>query len=205
MKFLRVVGFPIFLLIGSLNAGAQSRNLSLRVDYSVNTPVGSFKDAISNTSWRGWNASLMYRINNKIAVGFETGFQDFYGRYPRALYKLSDGSDISAVVTNSVQTIPLLAKAEYYFSPGAKVQPYAAIGVGGDLVTFDQYLGEFANQKSSLAFAAKPELGIFVPFKKSGEAGVNFSASYNYMPFNYNGLTNLNNWAGGIGIKFPLR
>ncbi len=76
-----------------------------------------------------------------MAVGFGTGFQDFYQKYPRQVYKAADGSDISAVVSNSVQTVPLLAKFRYYFSPGKREQPFAGAGVGGDMVLYRQFLG----------------------------------------------------------------
>src|SRR5687767_2388916 len=125
------------VIVGSLGATllpsvtkAQAQTLSLNLNYSINSPVGEFKDFISKTSYRSWTANLMYGINDKISVGLGTGFNDYYEKFPRAVYKLQSGEDISAVVSNSLQTVPILARGQYNFTPNAAVQPYVALGVG---------------------------------------------------------------------------
>ena len=94
---------------------------------------------------------------------------------------------------------------QYRFLPGKTVQPYVGVGVGGNMVVFDQYLGEFENSKSSFKFAARPEAGLFIPFRREGPAGVHVFGAYNYMPYNTDGIDNLNSWGAGIGVKFPIR
>lgn len=168
-------------------------------------PLGDFKDLIDKTSYSGWTGNLMYGINNNISVGIGTGFQDYYRKYPRAVYKLSSGGDVSAVLTNSVQTIPILLIGHYNFLPSAKVQPYAGVGVGGVVIMYRQYLGEFDDSKDKIDFAVRPEAGVFIPFRKSPEAaGITINAVYNYMKFDYNGLDNVSNWGVGAGLKFML-
>jgi outer membrane protein W len=196
------------LIAGLFVAGmaqAQEGRLSLNLNYSINTPVGDFKDVVNKTSYRSWAASLLYNINDKLAVGFGTGFQDFYQKYPRQVYKLEDGSDISAVVSNSVQAIPLLAQVQYSFTPQAAVQPYVGVGVGGNMVLYRQYVGEFSDSKNKFGFAARPEAGVYIPFRKGGPAGITLRADYNYMPVKYNDLNGMDNWGAGIGVKFPLQ
>jgi opacity protein-like surface antigen len=188
------------------NASAQERELQLDINYAIGIPGGSFKsDAVDKTSFRGWTANLMYNITDKISIGVGTGFQDFYQKYPREVYKLSEGGEVSAVLTNSIQTIPVLAQVQYRFLPGKMVQPYVGVGVGGNMVVFDQYLGEFENSKSDFKFAARPEAGLYIPFRKDGPAGIHIFGAYNYMPYKENGIDNLNNWGAGVGVKFPLR
>jgi opacity protein-like surface antigen len=185
---------------------AQERVLQFDINYAAGIPAGSFKtDAVDKASFRGWTANLLYNITDKISVGLGTGFQDFYQKYPRAVYKLEEGGEVSAVLTNSIQTIPILAQFQYRFLPGNVVQPYVGVGVGGNMVVFDQYLGEFDNSKSSFKFAARPEAGVFIPFRKDGPAGIHVFGAYNYMPYKEDGVDNLNNWGAGVGIKFPLR
>jgi hypothetical protein len=194
-----------FLALIPFNSKAQERRLQLDLNYAVGIPGGSFKsDAIENTSTRGWTANLLYNITPNISVGVGTGFQDFYQKYPRAVYKLNEGGEVSAVLTNSIQTIPILAQFQYRLLPGKTVQPYVGVGVGGNMVIYDQYLGEFDNSKSSFKFAARPEVGLFVPFRKEGPAGIHLFGAYNYMPYKMDGIENLNNWGAGVGIKFPL-
>jgi opacity protein-like surface antigen len=196
------------LVAGLFTAGAlqaQEGRLNLNINYSINTPTGDFKDFVNKTSYRSWAASLLYGINDKLSVGFGTGFQDFYQKYPRQVYKLEGGGDISAVLSNSVQAIPLLAQVQYNFTPEARVQPYVGVGVGGNLILYRQYLGEFGSSKNKFGFAARPEAGVFVPFRKGGPAGITLRADYNYMPVSYNDLQGMDNWGAGVGVKFPLQ
>ncbi|MDF2187627.1 outer membrane beta-barrel protein [Paraflavitalea sp. CAU 1676] len=186
-------------------ARAQEGRLHLNINYTISTPVGDFKDFINKTTYRSWAASLLYGINDKVSVGLGTGFQDFYQKYPRDTYKLEGGGDISAVVSNSVQAIPVLAQVQYNFSPQAIVQPYVGVGVGGNLILYRQFLGEFGSSKTKFGFAARPEAGVFIPFRKGGPAGITLRADYNCMPVNYNDLQGMDNWGAGIGVKFPLQ
>lgn len=204
MKTLRILSFSFLFLTSGIYAYDQ-RRVMMNVNYSVNVPIGSFSDYIGNTSFRGWNASIAYRLNEKISIGGVIGFQDFYQKNERALYKDAEGSDISAVVTNSIQTIPLLATLKYSLSPGQTLQPYVGVGVGANFIMHGQYLGQFANDYNKLGFAARPEIGLFMPIKKDGESGVNIAGSFNFMPYSQGELKNLNNWGVSVGAKFPLR
>lgn len=196
-----------FIIVGIFITSAtfaQQGRMTLNLNYSVNMPTGTFKsDFVNNTSFRGWNASLMYGISDRFSVGLQSGFNDYSQKFPRQVYNTKDGA-ISAVITNSIQTIPLQAKLRYNLSLGF-VQPYIGAGVGGNLVTFNQYLGEFSSAKSGFYFAASPEAGITVPFGRNAGAGFTLGANYNYMPFNYGDIKNLNNWGVFAGIKFPLK
>ena len=193
------------LLFCSASVFAQDNGLTLKINYGVGVPVGSFKDAISNTSYRGFGAELMYHINKSVAVGLETGSQDFYQKYPRQLYKADDGRDISAVLSNSIQAVPIMLKGQYNFLESKAVQPYVALAAGVNIIRFNQYAGEFSNDaKTKFGFAARPEAGVYIPFGRYKRAGFSLGAGYNFMPFNYSGISNLNNISARVGIRFPL-
>ncbi|MEP7278297.1 MAG: outer membrane beta-barrel protein [Bacteroidota bacterium] len=193
-------------LLFSTDVFAQTEGaLTLKLNYSLGIPAGSFRDAVSNTSYRGFGAELMYHTSNQFSVGLETGSQDFYQKFPRQLYKGADGSDISAVLSNSIQTTPILIKAQYNFLAQKAVQPYVALAAGGNIIGYKQYAGEFGNgSKTKFSFAARPEAGFYIPLKKYSRAGFSAGAGYNFMPFNYNGISNLNNITIRAGISFPL-
>lgn len=205
MKKIRISLIAIVILLGYTAVHAQSKELQMNINYSLGFPMGSFKDVIQKNSYRGWQGSILYGINDKISVGLGSGFQDFYQKNERQVYKSSDGSDISAVLTHSIQTIPILLQGKYNFSPQAAIQPYAALGVGGNMVMYRELLGEFGGTKTSFGFAARPEAGVFIPLSKSRETGLNLGASFNYMPFNKNNIASLNSIGVSAGIKFPLR
>lgn len=196
---------PFVLLLSFSVVRAQKGQTRATVQYNAGLPVGSFKNTVSETSLRGFSATVLYGLNNKLSVGAGTGFQDFYQKNDRRLYKLSDGRDLSAVMTNSIQVLPLLATVRYAFTPGAAVQPYASLGVGGNFVTYSQLLGEFGDKQAVVRLAARPEAGVYVPFRKDGQSGFTLGASYNVMPLNRNGISNLNHVGVHAGISIPLR
>ena len=192
------------LIFSITSAFAQDGKLTFNLNYTINTPVGNFKQSVTgNTSFRGWNANVLYGINDKISVGAQAGFNQFEERFARQVYHTGDG-DISAVLTNSVQVIPVQAKIRYNLAPGAVLQPYIGAGVGGNIISFNQYLGEFGSGKSGFNFSASPEAGVLIPFSGSGNSGVTIGANYNYMPFTYGNIKSLDNWGIYAGIKFPL-
>jgi opacity protein-like surface antigen len=206
MKLTKISFVAAALVLASAAQAQQKGRAQMDIQYNVAIPTGSFGNTITETSGRGVQASILYGISNQLSVGLGTGFQDFYQKNPRQMYKLSDGSDLSAVRSFSIQTIPILAQAKYQFTPGATVQPYAALGVGGNLISYNDLVGEFTlEQQTKFGFAARPELGVFVPFKKAGETGFSLGASYNIMPFNSTEFNNLNNIGIHAGISFPLR
>ena len=206
MKFTKISLALAVLFMGAAANAQQKGKTVMDLQYNVALPSGSLKKTIDETSLRGAQASILYGISDKLAIGFGTGFQDFYQKVPRQTYKLEDGSDLSAVRSFSIQTIPLLAQAKYQFNPGAAVQPYAALGVGGNLVSYNDMVGEFnLEQKAKFGFAARPEAGVYVPFRKGGETGLTLGASYNFMPFNSSQFDNLNSIGIHAGVSFPLR
>ena len=206
MKLSKISLAAALLFVGAASQAQQKGKAAMDIQYNVALPMSSLKETINETSLRGVQASILYGITDKLAIGFGTGFQDFYQKYPRDVYKLDDGSDMSAVRSFSIQTIPLLAQAKYQFNPGAAIQPYAALGVGGNLVSYNDMAGEFnLEQKAKFGFAARPEAGVYVPFRKGAETGLTLGASYNIMPFKSTQFTNLNNLGIHAGVSFPLR
>ena len=191
--------------LGAIHAPAQRGEVRMIASVASATPLGNFKDVVDKTSVRGADVNILYGLNEKFSLGLNIGFQDFYQKFPRGLYKLSDGSDISAVITNSVQTIPLLATARYNFMPEGRVQPYATAGAGAAFVTNKQYLGEYPNENNKFSFAAKPGIGVYIPFRKQGQVGLNLGVNYHYIAYKEAGISNLSYLGFTAGIGFPMR
>jgi opacity protein-like surface antigen len=205
MKYTFIVVI-IFATFHSIDTNAQGNDFTLKLNYSLGIPTGAFKrDLINNTSFTGFGAELMYHIDPQVGVGIETGSQVFYQKYPRQIYYTTDGSDISAVRSETVQTVPILLKGQYGFMPDKGIQPYVGLGLGGNIISYNQYAGSFSSdQKQQFGFAARPEAGIYIPFTRTGSAGFSIGAAYNIMPFNYNGIANLNAFTAKAGIQFAL-
>ena len=193
------------ILTGTITSVAQQGEVRMTISLSGASPLGDFKNLVNKTSFRGGDVSILYGINDRLGLGVNIGFQDFYQKFPRAVYKLSDGSDISAVLTNSVQTIPLIATMRYNLKPGGYLQPFFTAGAGAAIVMNSQFVGEYPNEDDKFSFALKPGAGIFIPFRKEGEVGVNLGVSYTFISYKQNDLSNLSYLGFTVGIGFPTR
>lgn len=172
--------------------------------YSFGIPVGSFSDVLNETSPRGWSASILYSASDELSIGLATGFQDFYQKYPRAVLH-NDGSDISAVISNSIQTIPVMLKAKYLFRNEGTLQPFGAIAAGVNFSKYDKYYGQFVDSYSKVGFAAQPEAGLYIPVGTYKKTGIEISAAYNVMPSKYVDVENLNHISIKAGVSIPLQ
>lgn len=186
----------------------QKGDLKINLFYNYSIPVGSFKnDFIDKNSPRGFTADLLYWLHPQWGIGGSFGHQDYYQKLPRDHYKLPDGSDISAVVTNSMQIIPITARA--MFHPWANkeslIQPYVTAGAGINLVSYSQYLGEFGGSATSAKFTAQGGAGLKIPFGKNKPSGFILGASYNFSPYNKNDISNLNTVNLQAGFQFRLK
>src|SRR5687767_7758017 len=171
---------------------AQDR-LMFKVGYNTGMPVGSFKDYMSKNSFRGYRGEILYPVNEQIKIGLGVSYNDFYEKLPRQHYQTSEGT-LSAVVSNSIQTTPIMVKGEYELTKNGWIRPYAGIGAGFNLVTYARYFGEFSDKKTGFKPAVGAEAGVNIPFNKETRvSGINIGGHFNYLPFKFNELTNLNN------------
>lgn len=203
-KIFNYAGLLALTLMAVVASQAQQK-LQMKIGYDINTPAGaSFRNSITNTSFRGVSGEITYPINSQLNVGLGVSFSDFYQKYPRHVYSTKNG-DISAVLTNSIQTTPVLAKINYNLTKEGLVKPYVGLGAGFNFVNYNQYLGEFPDSKTSVHPAVSGEAGVNILLSKIKAVGLNLGANFNYLPFNYNDVKNLNNWGVHAGIFFPLR
>lgn len=205
MKNIRIIFIAALLGVIAHTANSQQGEVRMTASIAGGMPSGDFKDIVDKTSLRGADISFLYGINEKWAAGLNVGFQDYYEKFPRALYKMSDGSDISAVITNSIQTIPFLATARYNFNSTAKIQPYASAGLGGAVVINRQFVGEYPNDDTKVGFAARPSVGVYIPFRKQGETGLNLGLNYTYIGYKQEDVSNISTIGFTVGIGFPMR
>lgn len=191
------------LFMGSSAAQAQN-DLQFNIGYNVNIPTGSFRDYITNPAYKGFTAGLSYPITSQLNVGLRVNYNDYYQKYPRQVYPNGEGSDISAVVSNSIQQVPLLITADYTFLKKGFIRPYVGIGAGVNFISFDQYLGEFDNPQSTTKPAVTGEAGILVPLSSYSPTALKIGVSYNYAPLNNYGVNNLDNLGIGVGVRLAL-
>lgn len=207
MKRIGIMAMVLCVLAAG-SAAAQKGEVKMNLQYSYALPMGSFKnDIVTNGSPRGVAGDILYNVSNKFSVGLGLGYQDFYEKYPRALYNTGDKEVTSAVLSNSVQVIPVLAKAEFYplGDKRGAIQPYIAAGAGLGITSFTQYLGEFGGVDNSAGLMLQGGAGLAIPFGKFSKAGARLGANYNMVNYNANGFSNFNNISFQAGVYFPLK
>jgi len=205
-----IIPIVILMCLASVNSVMAQRGVvKLNAGYNVGLPLGNFKsNYVSNTSPRGIMGDLSLGLNNKFAVGIGFGFQDFYQKYPRAVYDLAPNQQISAVLSNSIQMVPVLAKFTYtpFLGTTKLIQPYASVGAGISFVTYNQYLGEFSSDNTSGGkFSAMADAGIDLPFSRyNSNVAAKIGVSYNYTKFGMSDASNINMVGIHAGLIFQL-
>ncbi|MBC8034265.1 MAG: hypothetical protein H7Y03_08975, partial [Chitinophagaceae bacterium] len=129
-KTLACLSFALLFCLAANTVHAQY-GLQLKVGYNANIPVGTFQDFMGKNSFRGFNGELTLPLNNKLRLGLGVSHADYWERFGREVYTTKEGQQISAVLTNSIQTTPILFKAEYTPAPKGLIRPYIEAGVGG--------------------------------------------------------------------------
>lgn len=201
LKYSGIAAIVALLACPTLHAQDQ---LEISGGYNVNIPTGSFKDYITHPAYKGFTVGLAYPVNDQLRVGLSFGYNDFYQKYPRQVYDDGKGNAISAVVSNSVQQLPLLLTANYTLVKKGFIRPYVGAGAGVNFVTFDQYLGEFDDPHTRAKWALKGEAGFYIPLSSYSSTAIKIGGSYNYMPYNSDGVKNLDTWGIEAGIRFPI-
>lgn len=207
MNITKAIG-ALLLVMAILPAMAQERT-TMGIQYQYGLPMGEFKNSlIKEGSPRGASIDIQYAINPQWRIGGGLSYQDFYQKNPRQTYKMSDGSDISAVVTNSIQSTALMAKGSFLplGADSSRLQPYISLGAGANLVQNSQLLGEFASSDDvGVRFAAQGGAGVQYAVGAKKQTALTLGAVYNYMPVNLEGIKNINNLAVQAGVRFILR
>ena len=202
---LRKIIVALTLLGATATPAMAQHSLQFNFSYNVNFPAGTdFKALVDKPAFKGFTAGFAYPIIDRLRVGLSFGYNDYYQKYPRQVYSNGPGSDISAVLSNSIQQMPLLATVDYTILKEGFIRPYVGAGFGINFISFDQYLGEFDNPVSFTKLAARGELGILIPLSNYSSTALRIGGSFNYAPFKEYGFADLNNWGVHAGISVPL-
>jgi hypothetical protein len=191
----------------SVSAFAQDK-LKMEIGYNVSAPLGSFKsNYISNTSFRGVTGEISYAVSPKFSLGLHAGYQSYYQKYGRQLYKTNENETISAVVTNTMEVLPFMVRGTYFPKGGsAAIQPYVSAGAGVNLINYSQYYGQFADNQASFPIGAQAGAGVLIPFgNKLNQSGIKLGATYNFASYNKNNISNINTVGVHAGVVFALR
>ncbi len=206
------MNLKISILISSIflstASWSQPDRLHVSIQYNYALPQGSLKnDVVEKSSGRGAVLDIQYKINPLYSIGVGFGWQDYFEKFPRKEYQSGENEITSAVLTNSVQIIPVLAKGRFYPLGNEQkglIQPYLSAGAGFSLINFEQYLGQFGGSGNKLGFSWQGGAGVDIRFSKTSRAG--FTGGLNYLNSTYKefGFGNFNSINIQAGIYIPM-
>jgi opacity protein-like surface antigen len=202
---MRSIAIALVLLLAAGTEAMAQHTLEFNANYNINFPASTdFKSLVNKPAFKGVTVGFAYPVTDQLRVGISVGYNDYYQKYPRQVYPNGPGSDISAVLSNSIQQTPLLATVDYTLMKKGFIRPYVGGGAGLNFINFDQYLGEFDNPQGHTKFALRGEVGVLIPLSNYSSTAIRIGGSYNYAPLKRYGIDNLNNWGVHAGIRLPI-
>lgn len=146
-------------IIGITQLNAQENFFSMQ--YSVGFGTGDMGEFIEKTSWRGISFEFRNFVSPNVGLGIESGMNTFYENKDYDTY--TDGTiSLSGVQYRYINTVPILAAADYYFQPDAQINPFFGLGIGTIYNRRDLDMGLYTVEDEAWQFALRPELGVLV-------------------------------------------
>lgn len=209
-KIIIHISSVIIILLCSTQAHAQANpdGSQLSLFYSYSMPSGYLKENLVGAgSPRGFGLSFSWKIAPKWRLGPSFGFQDFYEKGQREQFKPDPATDISAVVSNSIQTYPIQAMATYLpmADKESPLQPFLSLGAGGAMVSNRELWGMFDVVNSinfSMAFSAGA--GAQYAIGQAKKTNLFAAVNYNYIPYNRFDIPTLNSINIQAGVRLRL-
>jgi len=177
MRFRCVRFLPLaaVLLAASARPAVAQKVIGWSYDWSM--PMGDLKDYTDNDSWLGFGLDLRTFTNERVSVGLQVGYYEFYNN-TTDLITLPSGA-ISGEQYRNVIAVPImLGVAVHGGHSGSGARPY--IGVNAGVYYFHQRLdiGTITTDTDNWVFGVAPEAGIRLPVRSN--VGTVLHVRYNY-------------------------
>jgi len=177
------------------------------INYNLGWSVGDMNNYINTNSYRGFSIDGRKFISDKITLGGYMGWTGFYEKFERKTYPISKSTTVTGVGSNTYYNFTLGMNAHYYPLQNGYIKPYVGVNAGPTYQTLQTQIGRFYIEDQTWQFMIAPELGVFIPFGKDSDVGINTGVRYNYIAYhnsNYgfsNGLTYMQ-WFIGISFEY---
>lgn len=176
----------IFVLVGivggtSVLAQDDPGSSSLAFQYTISVPLGNTAEFMKKTSLRGATVDYKFHFNDVASVGVSLGWYVFFDQRDYDTYTLkSETMSLSGMQNRYINSIPILVTANYFLMSGAKVSPFAGLGIGTTYNEAALVMGMYSLYVDSWHFTLAPELGARINLAPgvsgllSGRYNVNF-------------------------------
>lgn len=170
-----------FALVAAVLAAAARPATAQKVigwSYDWSMPMGDLKDFTDNDSWLGFGLDLRTFTNERVSVGLQVGYYEFYHN-TTDLITLPAGA-ISGDQYRNVIAVPIMLGVAVHGgnAGGGGARPY--IGVNAGVYYFHQTLdvGTVTTDGDNWIFGIAPEAGVRLPVRSS--VGTVLHVRYNY-------------------------
>lgn len=164
------------LMIGLANFSAKGQSYTT-TSYSISLPTGDLNEFISAPSFRGIAVDYRKLVQPNIGIGVTTGWNTFFEERAFATYTI-DNRSLSGKQWRYMNSFPLFLSGDYYFKPGADLNPYLGLGVGTIYNTRATDMGIFRLEEDAWSFAFQPQVGFFYPVNHF--AGLSVALKYSH-------------------------
>lgn len=149
------------------------------IGYSMALGVGDLNDYISDTSFRGFEVTLLWPATTGLFFGVGFGYNGFYERKPQQTRQLTENSAVTARAYNYTDAWPLAAVGRFVFlQPNSPVRPYLGIRTGVTLMDSTTLVTDRSVNDSTAGWLLAPEAGILAHLSKSVMASLQYSFNF---------------------------
>ena len=146
--------------------------------YDWSLPMGDLKDYVDNDSWLGFMLEGRQFRGEKVSVGAQVGYYEFYTN-TTDLITLPSGA-ISGSQYRNVIAVPLMLSvfAHGGHSGTGSARPYIGVNLGAYYLHQTIDIGVYTIDNDNWLFGVAPEIGILLPVR--GTTGTTLHVRYNY-------------------------
>jgi len=175
MKYLLAI-----LLLLALCSSVQAFESMGGVTYNVSFPLGSTRDFVDATSWRGWGLEGRWFSNENLSFGLSWQWTTFHqqsqGTWP------VEGGDLTGSQFRRLSSSPFLVDCHYHFvntrDRYQKYIPYVGGGLGAFWVEDRLEIGSIVFEDQKWHFGFAPEVGMFINLKYETYAMITLRYDY---------------------------
>ncbi len=171
-------------------------------NWEFSFPVGSFRDYIDETSFRGISFEDRSFVKPNVSVGVQFNWNRFSQTFDNVTVPITNGS-ASGPVYRHTDMFGIRGIAHYYFGHAPTLRPYLGVGIGGMWAYSYQQIADLANEQDNFNFVVDPEIGILYWFATGGtNAGLNIAFRYTYTTATTGRQHDAQFLSGVVGLAF---
>ena len=176
MKKIKIL-IAVAALFVSLNGFGQFWYTN--VSYDIGIPMGSSKDFVSTTSFRGATFNFGRMINDNLSIDGRFSWSTYYEARDFQTYTSDDGmTDISGKAFKYLNNFPITTGLTYFVRTDGKFTPYFSGGLGAYKINERTDMGIYYAETKEWHFGLFPQVGLLYEINFS--LSLNVFARYDY-------------------------